>query len=186
LRTTLTDRKKFIIKAIRAHLGLLGVWLLFIILGIFFTFIGNKVESNGLGFIIFGILFIILSSAFMLFTLPSSIRYYYNQAEIKKYGSYTTAKITNKRIDNYSHNNSSFGSKASKEIKEFLYVIEFEFIYNNKTYKNECFFEHKSTFENISFETELPIKFLKNNPKKTFLRRRKLSYQIGIPEKMCQ
>ena len=186
MRTTLTDRKQFTIKAIKAHFGLLGIWFLFIITGSFFAFIGSKVESNGLGFIIFGILFIILSSAFMLFTLPSSIKYYYNQAEIKKYGSYTTAKITNKRIDNYSHNSSSFDNKPYKRVKEFLYVIEFEFTYNNQTYKNECFFEHKSTFENISFETELPIKFLKNNPKKTFLRRRKLSNQIGIPEKLCQ
>ncbi|WGD34002.1 hypothetical protein [Olleya sp. YS] len=186
MKPTLSDNKQFIIQAFKPHLGLLGIWFIFLIVGGFFTYLGTKIDDNGIAFIIFGCVFMILASAFMLFTLPSSFMYYYEQAKIKKYGSYTSARIINKRIDNYTHKTSSFNSRQPKHINEFLYVIEFEFIYNNQVYKNECFFEHQSTFETISLDTELPIKFLKTNPKNTTLRRRKLSNQLGITEKMCR
>ncbi|AXO81561.1 hypothetical protein DZC78_14590 [Olleya aquimaris] len=187
MKVTFNDQKHFITEAIKPHLGLLGIWLIFIVFGSFFIYLGNHIEQNGIGFVIFGYAFIVLASTFILFTLPSSIMYYYEKAKVKKYGSYTFARITNKRIDDYSHTNSStFDSSKSKVIKEFLYVVEFEFNYNNTTFTNECFFEHKTTFETITLTTKLPIQFLKTNPKKVTLRRRKLSNQLNIPEKLCQ
>ncbi|WP_397363306.1 hypothetical protein [Olleya sp. R77988] len=185
MKATFSDRKNFAIYSIKKHLGLIGIGFAFIVFGSIFMLIGYK-TNDGLGFIIFGGAFIVISLCFMLYMLPSSFMHYYEQAEIKKYGSFTTAKIINKRVDDYSHNTSSFDSGGSKHIEEFLYVIEFEFTYNNQSYQSECFFEQKSTFEAITLDTELPIKFLKTKPRHVTLRRRKLSNQIGIPEKMCR
>ncbi len=116
----------------------------------------------------------------MLYVLPSSILHYYEQALTKKHGSYTTAKVTNKRIDDYSHSTSSLDGGNSEMIAEFLYVIAFEFTYNSKIYASECLWTHKATYEAITLETELPIPFLKTNPNKITVRRRKLANQLGI------
>ncbi len=172
--------------ALRKHLGLIGIWLIFIVFGILFYLIGTQVNDIGLGFKIFGSLFIVLSSAFVLFTLPSSFKYYYNKALTKKYGSYTFATVTNKRIDDYSHTTSTLKGGKAKKIETFLYVIEFQFNYITTTYHSECAFKHQSTYNAITEDTELPIKFLKTNPKIAYLRRRKLANQLGIPEKDCQ
>lgn len=185
MKTTFSNRKQFIIQAIKPHLGIIGIGLVFILFGSLFAYLGTKTEE-GLGFIIFGTAFIVFSLAFMLYVLPSSFLYYYEQAEVKKYGSYTFATITNKRVEDLSYTSSMFSKGPKKTTKEFLFAIEFEFTYNSKIYKNECFFEHKSTFNAITKTTDLPIKFLKTNPKKVTIRRRKLSKQLGIPEKMCK
>ena len=185
MKTTFSDRKNFIKQAIKPHFGILGIGFAIILFGVLFAFIGLKVE-NGLGFIIFGGLFIALSLAFMLYTLPSSFMYYYEQAEIKKYGSYTTAKVINKRVDDYSHSNSTFNGGSKKTIETYLYVVVFEFTYNNTIYNSECFFEHKSTYDAIAMHSTLPIKFLKTKPQKVTLRRKKLANQLGVSAKMCQ
>jgi len=185
LKTTVSDQIRFIKQAFKPHFGILGIGFAIILFGVLFAFIGFKVE-NGLGFILFGGLFIVLSLAFMLYTLPSSFMYYYEQAEIKKYGSYTTAKVINKRVDDYSHSNSTFNGASKKTIETYLYVIAFEFSYNNTIYNSECFFEHKSTFDAITIHSTLPIKFLKTNPQNVTLRRKKLADQLGITAKMCQ
>lgn len=186
MKITFLNRKQFVKYTIKKHLGMLSIWLAFIVFGSFFIILGNNIKEDGLGFVLFGALFIILSSSFMLFTLPSSFIYYYEQALTKKYGSNTNAKIINKRVDDYSHTKSIFNNSKQKKLAAFLYVLEFEFYYNNNIYKSECFFEHKSTFDAITQDIELPIKFLKTNPKKVTLRRRKLATTIGISEKMCQ
>ena len=185
MKLNFSDRKNFILFALKQHFGLIGIWSIFLIFGSFFAYLGRNVEENGFGFVLFGLVFIVFSSAIMLYTLPSSLRYYYNQALTKKYGSYTIAKVTNKRVDDYSHTTSSFNGGKSKKIEEFLYVVEFEFTYNSKTYTSECFFEHKTTFEAITLETELPIQFLKTNPNKITVRRRKLANQLGIKSNLC-
>ena len=184
MKVPFSQKTTFVKYAIQKHIGLIGIGLIFILFGSFFAYLGYRTD-DGLGFIIFGICFIVCSCLFMAFILPSSIMYYYEQALTKKYGSYTTAKVTNKRIDNYSHT-SSFTNNNSEEIEEYLYVIEFEFTYNNKTYKSESFFGEKSTYDAITAKTELPIQFLKTNPNKITLRRRKLSKELGMPKKMCQ
>lgn len=185
IKLTFNDRKQFIVFAIKKHLGLLGIWLVFIIFGAFFAYLGSKFKTDGTLFMAFGFGFILLSSAFILFTLPSSLQYYYEQALTKKYGSYTLAKITNKRIDDYSHNLKNLDSSTNKRVKTFLYVIEFQFTYNNTTYSNECYFEHEATFNAITTTTVLPIKFLKTNPNKITVRRQKLSKQLGIKAQLC-
>ncbi|MBU2939484.1 hypothetical protein KO494_08020 [Lacinutrix sp. C3R15] len=178
-------RKKFILSALKQHLGLFGIWLVFVLFGSAFAYLGSNIKENKYGFIFFGFAFIILPTAFMRYTLPSSILHYYEQELTKKYGSYTSAKVTNKKIANYSHTTSTFDGGKLKNIKEFLYVVEFQFSYNNQVYESECFFEHKATFEAISLETKLPIQFLKTNPKKITLRRRKLANQLGIKPNLC-
>lgn len=185
MKLPFSDRKKFILLALKQHLGLFGIWLVFVLFGSAFMYLGSNVEENKYGFMLFGFVFILLPTAFMLYTLPSSILYYYNQALTKKHGSYTIAKVTNKRVDNYSHTTSSFNGGTAKNIEEFLYVICFEFTYLGRTYTSEAFFEHKTTFEAITPNTELPIQFLKTNPNKITLRRRKLANNLGIKPNLC-
>ncbi|MBQ0786203.1 MAG: hypothetical protein KBT69_01790 [Oceanihabitans sp.] len=185
MKLPFSDRKKFILFALKQHVGLFGIWLVFVLFGSTFAYLGSNVEENGFGFMLFGFAFIILSTGFLLYVLPSSILHYYEQALTKKHGSYTTAKVTNKRVEDYSHTTSAFHGGNSKKVAEFLYVIAFEFTYNNKTYASECFLEHQTTFDAIPLGTELPIQFLKTNPNTITLRRRKLAKQLGIKANLC-
>ncbi|WP_452228197.1 hypothetical protein [Lacinutrix sp. MEBiC02404] len=184
MKRSFTDRKNCIQFALKQHLGLFGIWLVFVLFGSAFAYLGSNVEEYKFGFMLFGFAFIILSTGFMLYVLPSSILHYYEQALTKKHGSYTTAKVTNKRIDDYSHSTSSLDGGNSEMIAEFLYVIAFEFTYNSKTYASECLWTHKATYEAITLETELPIPFLKTNPNKITVRKRKLANQLGIKANM--
>jgi hypothetical protein len=149
------------------------------------AYLGYFIAKNNF-LITFGLLFFSFSGSFLLYTMPSSFKYYYEQELTKKYGSYTTANVTNKRIDDYSHTSSTIENGQAKEYKEYLYAIEFEFSYNNRSYSNECFFEEQVAYDAITWDTKIPIKFLKTNPEIVTLRRRKLSNELGIPEKMCQ
>ncbi|QRM87896.1 hypothetical protein FG167_01210 [Lacinutrix sp. WUR7] len=185
MKLSFTDRKNFIQFALKQHLGLFGIWLVFLLVGGFFAFLGSKATEEGFGFMLFGFTFIILSTGFMLYVLPSSILHYYEQALTKKHGSYTTAKVTNKRVDDYSHTTSTFQGGKSKKVAAFLYVIAFEFVHHSKTYSSECFLEHQTTFDAIPIGTELPIQFLKTNPNTVTLRRRKLANQLGIKANLC-
>lgn len=180
-----SEKLRFFKVSLKKNSGPLLIGLTFIVLGLIIAYIGYFVADNT-PLTGFGLTFISFSGFFLLYTMPSSITYYYEQELTKKYGSYTTAKVINKRIDDYSHTSSTLEGGKVKHHEEFLYAIEFEFSYNNQSYSSECFFNQKETYEAILLGSELPIKFLRNNPNNVTLRRRKLSNELGISEKMCQ
>ncbi|MCK8479665.1 hypothetical protein [Psychroserpens algicola] len=181
----LRDKIHFTRVSLKKNAGPLLIGLIFIILGLVLAYIGYFIAENN--FLTgFGITFISFSGFFLIYTMPSSYMHYYEQELTKKYGSYTTARVVHKRIDDYSHTSSSFEGGKAIQHEEYLYVIEFEFNYKNKSYESECFFEQKKTYEQIPVGYELPVKFLRNNPEKVTLRRRKLANELGISEKMCQ
>lgn len=185
MKLTISDRLNFAKEALNKHLGLVGIGLAFIVFGGFFMYLGYRAD-NGLGFMIFGGTFIMISLAFMVFMLPSSMAYYYEQALTKKYGSYTDAKVTNKRIDDYSHSTGSLQGSHAENVSEFMFVVEFQFGYQQKTYTSESFFNEKSTYEMITIGMDLPIQFLRTDPNIVTLRRRKLANNLGIAESACQ
>lgn len=184
MQIPLNDRLQFLKKVFSKHLGLLVVSSVFIILGFVLITIGYyKAESNFL--IGFGITFITVTGSILLYTMPSSFKYYYEQEITKKYGSYAYAIVIDKKTHDYSHTSNSFEGGKLKHYEEYLYAVEFQYTYNNETYSSECFFEEKSTFDLIYVNAKLPIQFLKHNPSKVKVRRRKLSKELGIPEKLC-
>lgn len=185
MNLTYRDKLKFFNASLKKNSGPLLIGLLFILLGAIVAYIGYAVAENN-WLTGFGLTFISFSGFFLLYTMPSSFMYYYEQELTKKYGRYTSARVINKRIHDYSHTSMTFENGQAKHFEEYLYVIEFQFSYDNQTYTNECFFEEKSTFEAISINSELPIQYLRHDPSKVKLRRRKLANDIGIPEKMCQ
>jgi len=180
-----SDKLKFFKAALKNNTGPLLIGLTFIVLGLVVAYIGYFAAENN--FLTgFGLTFIAFSGFFLLYTMPSSFMYYYEQEMTKKYGSYTSATVADKRIDDYSHTSSTLENGQAKHYEEFLYVIEFVFNYKDKSYSSECYFNEKETYERILIGDELPIKFLRHDPNIVTLRRRKLSNELGISEKMCQ
>ena len=185
MNISFSDKLSFFKASLKKNAGPLLIGLTFIILGFVVAYIGYFVADNN--FLTgFGLTFIAFSVFFLLYTMPSSFMYYYEQEMTKKYGSYTTATVADKRIDDYSHTSSTFENGKAKHHEEFLYVIEFTFNYNDQSYSNECYFNQKATYERILVGDELPIKFLRHDPNIVTLRRRKLSNELGISEKLCQ
>lgn len=168
------ERFQFFKASVRKNSGPLLIGLLFVSIGLVLMYFGYVVADNN--FLTgFGFTFLSFSGAFLLYTMPSSYLYYYEQEVTKKYGSYTTAKVINKRVEDYSHTSSTFEGGKPKHYEDYLYVVEFEFSYNNKTYTKDYFCDDKSIFDAITLDTKLPIQFLRHNPEKVKLRERKLS-----------
>lgn len=168
------ERFQFFKASVRKNSGPLLIGLLFIVVGIVLMYLGYFVADNN--FLTgFGFTFFSFSGSFLLYTMPSSFKHYYEQEVTKTYGSYTTAKVINKRVEDYSHTSNTFEGGQPKHYEEYLYAVEFEFSYNNTTYTNACFIDDKALFDAITLDTELPIQFLRHQPEKVTLRARKLS-----------
>lgn len=178
-------RFEFFKVSVRKNAGPLAIGAVFVCCGFLLMYLGFFVTENSIlgGF---GLTFISFSGMFLLYTIPSSYRHYYEQEVTKAYGSYTTAKVIHKRVDDYSYTSSTIEDGTVKTHEDYVYAIVFEFHYNHKRYTGEFYFEHKSTFQAIARDSELPIQFLRHNPNQTKLRRRKLSNALGISEDMCQ
>jgi hypothetical protein len=173
-KLTFSDKLFFAKKAVSEHAMIIGIGLTFILIGSICLFIGIKNDTQ-IGLIIFGAFFILFSSFFMLYTLPSSISHYYTREVIKKHGAHTNATIIDKRTEDNSFTEETNGK--TKVIKIIDYLVTFEFTYN-ETYVNEGFIDKKEIYSKLNIGDEIPIKYLKHNPKEVFIRQRKLANEL--------
>ncbi|SHH34273.1 hypothetical protein [Winogradskyella jejuensis] len=183
MKLTLKDRINFSIEAIKKHLFLILGGLLFISIGLVLIYIGTIVNKDQLFFYIFGGVFIAFILFVWIYTLPSSLLFYYEKALIKKYGSYTTAIITNKEVEDHSHTEGMGRNRRFVEL--FMYLIEYKFEYNSKTYTGAFYLNEKAVFDAIELNQSIPIQFLKTNPKTSKIRRQKLCLDLGLNRNMC-
>lgn len=185
MKISFNEKLRFYKEALKNNAGPLFVGFLFISIGLLLMYIGYFITTNR--FVIgLGLTFISFSGSFLIYTMPSSITHDYDQEVIKKYGIHTTAKVTNKYIEDYSHTSNTFEDGKAVHHEEFLYAVGFEFKYNEIIYCSESFFEQKETYETILVGSEIPIQFLRHDPNTMKIRRRKLSNELGISEKLCQ
>ena len=115
--------------------------------------------------------------------MPSSFLHYYEQAQAKKYGAYTTAQIIEKEEKDVSY----FDNVDNREIRieEFQYFLTYAFDYNDKTYQNTFLVASKNCFEALPVGAVIPIKFLKTNPNTSSVRNRKMANELGLTIKEC-
>ena len=177
---SISEKLELIIKSSKAYRGVLLIGLLFIGVGAVLITIGVRFDITFL--IVFGSIFIAVALFFLIFTLPSSILYYYEKALLKKYGKYTNATILEKEIINNSYydKNTYAVDSASKGalIEELSYLLNFSFEYQNQMYKNSDFVE-KNEYEKLNNGDLIPIHFLRTDPKKSFIRKVKLKNSIS-------
>lgn len=152
------------------------------LLGVFVIYLGFRFSVTFLW--IFGIVFSGIPFLMFIFTMPSSFLYYYEQAQTKKYGAYTTASIIEREAKDVSY----FTRKSNKQLKteEFQYFLTYTFEYKSSSYKNTFLVAGKNCFDVLLKRKEVPIQFLRTNPKKSSVRRRKLANELGLALKDCQ
>ncbi|MBQ0734188.1 hypothetical protein [Aquimarina celericrescens] len=183
MKVTLKDRIDFSIRSIKKHSGILAILLLFISIGSFLIYIGTRTEDY-IFFYAFGGLMAGMSLFAFWYTMPSSFLYYYEQEMTKKYGSYAIAKITHKEIEDRSYQE-KVGNRID-HIEELHYIISYTFEYRNIMYNNSFYVAGEACFNGLTIGSTIPIKFLRTNPKKSSVRRLKLSKELGLEKKLCE
>lgn len=179
MKVAISDTLNFTIESIKKHLGILLIGLLFIFVGCILIYIASLTE-NPIPLYIFGGVFISFSLFFILYTIPSSLKYYYNQEVIKKHGSFTTAVIINKEIEENSYSEKTHNH--AKTIEELNYLLSFSFNYNNNKFENSFYVHTKECFDKLEIGHVIPIKFLKTNPMKASVRFKKLYKELGLKD----
>ena len=109
--------------------------------------------------------------------------FYYEKALFKKYGSYTTATIISKTKEDHSYEDGI--GKHKKHVEFYMYLIEYQFNYNSKDYTNHFYLNEKKVFDKLEIGNDIPIKFLRTNPKESDPRRQKLYINICLKRTLC-
>lgn len=182
MKSTLSDKLQFTKTSLQKNSGPLLIMLLFVVLGIFLVYLGLRTETTFLW--IFGAVFGGLPLLGILFTIPSSFLYYYEQAQTKKYGTYGTANIIEKEEKDVSYIDKVGNRRVN--VKAFQYFLTYAFEHNGQSYQNTFLVAGKNCFDALEISEEIPIRFLRTNPKKSTIRRRKLANELGLPIEDCQ
>jgi len=176
------DKLQFTKNSLGKNAGPLLIMFLFIVLGAVIIYIGLR---NNITFLwVFGIIFGSMPLLMLIFTMPSSFLYYYEQAQTKKYGAYTTASIIEKEEKDVSYFTRK--NKVEQKIVEFQYFLTYTFEYNGAAYEGTFLVARKNCFDLLTIGKEIPIQFLRTNPKKSTVRRRKLAKELGLALKDCE
>ncbi len=168
--------------AIKKHSGILAILLVFIAMGILLIYIATKIEEP-IALYGFGGFVLVFSLFAFFYTIPSSFLYYYKQEVTKKYGSYALANIIHKEIEDHSYQETI--DNRVDYIEEFHYILTYSFEYNGMRYENSFHVASKICFQALSVGAAIPIKFLRTNPKKSSVRRVKLSKELGLKKEQC-
>ena len=182
MKLTVSDRIKFSIAAIKKHGFLLTMGLSFLCIGCFLIYLGIKYDNN-IPLLVAGGFVTLFIGFFLGYTMPSSLLHYYEKAVIKKYGSYTTATIVKKHIEDQSYEERV--DHRTHKIELFLYTIDYQFTYH-KDYTNSFAVTHQSCFDKLEIGSKIPIKFLKHLPEQAEPRRQKLCKDLGLETKLCE
>lgn len=170
--SNLAKKTTLLFKALKKHTGLFLIGFSFISIGIILVFIGLRSEIISL--LIFGGVFICVA-LFFIYTLPSSVKYYYDKELSKKFGKNTMAQIIEKEIMNHSY----LDDKGNKEVlvEEFNYLLKYSFDYQNQTFENVDFVTEKQ-YKKLEIGNLIPVQFLTSHPKKSSIRKIKLKQFI--------
>lgn len=171
-RLTIAEKIQLVIKSSKDYRMVLFIGLLFVLLGSSLIYIGFLYSE--LFLIIFGGVFISFSLFFMMYTIPSSVSYYYNKALVSKYGKTTDAVLKSKEIidNSYFDSNKHAVELNDKEtlISQLNYLLVFSYNYQNKVFENKEFVE-KEIFKNLNPGDLIPIKFLSIKPNQSTIRK---------------
>lgn len=182
MKSTFSDKLQFSKIALQKNGGPLLIALVFMALGAIVVYLGLRYQVTFM--VVFGGLFGGIPAIGMLFTMPSSFMYYYEQAQTKKYGAYTTATIIAKEVKDVSYVTGKGNIKT--KVEEFQYFLTYSFEHDGKPYENTFLVASKSCFDVLNIGTSIPIQFLRTNAKQSSVRRRKLANELQLPFKDCQ
>lgn len=182
MKTSFNDKLRFTKAALNKNSGPLLICLLFILLGTILIFIGIKYSVTFL--YVFGGIFVGIPLSIIIYTIPSSFLYYYEQEATRKYGTYGTATIIESEIIN-APDYKNFDTKKI-EVDEQQYLLTYSFVHNGIANKNSFMVATKACFDALQIGTEIPIQFLITNPSKSRVRRRKLANELGTSLGNCK
>ncbi|MBC2845977.1 hypothetical protein [Winogradskyella flava] len=181
MKLTLSDRINFGIVAIKKHGFLLTMGLAFLGIGCFLIYLGIK-NNNNIPLLVAGGFVILFMTFFLGYTMPSSLSFYYEKAIVKKYGSYTTASVIGKHVEDQSYEERI--DNRVDNIELLFYIIDYKYTYQEE-YFGSFYVTNKACFEAIEIGSDIPIKFLKHKPEQAKPRRQKLCKDLGLETNMC-
>nr|WP_297913831.1 hypothetical protein [uncultured Allomuricauda sp.] len=182
MKSTFSDKVNFSLFSLRQNSGPLFGIALFLLIGIIALLFGITKDIVFLYF--FGGIFILVPTCIFVYTMPSSFLYYFEQAETKKFGTFGYAKIIDKITKDTSYQLYKHGKKIT--VEEFQFFITYNFEYHGKLFSNTFLVADMACYQALGLGKEIPIQFLRNNPEKSSVRRRKLAKELGLELGICQ
>ncbi|PHI34706.1 hypothetical protein CBQ28_23315 [Pseudoalteromonas sp. GCY] len=176
---SLSTKLKFLFAAIGKHLGVISVGIPFYIVGGFIIYIGvTEQYGAGVGAVIFGAIFILIPLGMYAFSLPSSIRYYYEKELTKEFGKHLFGTITNKRIESntYVHRDEY---DREVEHQEAFYFVEYSYQFQG-SHEGEFILDNKDFYDKLQVGDDLPIQVLTVKPSVAEPRLIKLGKRYGL------
>ncbi|NER17491.1 hypothetical protein [Spongiivirga citrea] len=157
------------------------IFLVFIGLGIILLYVGSRASETSTRWFLysFGGFVIIFVLFFIIYTMPSSIMHYYEKALTNKYGAYTKAVIVKREIEDHSY------TENETLLQMLHYGIHYEFEYQGRLQKGFFYVYHQECYDKLLVGDDIPIKFLKTKPEKSFPRRIKLCNELQLDRKFC-
>lgn len=172
-RLTLREKWQLLTEAAGKDKGIILVSLVPAFVGTFLLYLGIHFELLPLsvlgGFLIF---FFLLVFVF----IPSSVLYHYEKAMVAKYGKVTDAQVIAKEINDAS-GHKIIDSKEGSEQAELLYLLTYQFDFQNKTYTNTDSID-QTEFDKIRVGDEVPIKYLSTNPTQSSIRQKAVKRKL--------
>ncbi|QDO94548.1 hypothetical protein FNB79_11420 [Formosa sediminum] len=172
LKISTSEKLKFMKVALQKNSCILILLSFFLFLGI--TIIGCSYVYNIILMVAFGVFIFGMALFTMLYTMPSSLRYHYENEIIKKYGAFTTAIITKKEVEDYSY----IDTETKNKVEEYVNTITYEFNYNSEHYLGDAVIDDKTLYHSLTVGLEIPIKYLKTNPNQSSVRIKKLKKSL--------
>lgn len=160
MKPTLTERLPFMLKAIKYHLGLMGIISVFFLGGallVYVSTLATETETKYFLFI-FGALFGGIPTLFFLWTMPSSLMYHYEKQLVKKYGTQTQGTLLKK-----------YTEQQGVEYPHTICFWDYSFSYQGVTYNATAVIDSKKRYESLGVGDAVKVKFLRYAPSNSSL-----------------
>lgn len=186
MKLSFRDRLPHIKYSIKENLAptsliLFFVLILYLFTGLVFynTFILNEATYSfeDIFILLFLCVFSIILTIVFFYTIPSSLFYYYEKSIIKKHGSYSSAIVSKKFIEDNSY------TDDLKKIIEIHYFVEYEYLIKDKKFTGVFILENEAFYNLIELSSEIPILLVKKKPSLSKARIIKLGTSLGLSRK---
>jgi hypothetical protein len=121
--------------------------------------------------------FSLILTIVFFYTIPSSLSYYYDKSIIKKHGSYSSAFVSKKFIEDNSY------TDDLKKITEIHYFVEYEYLIKERKFTGVFILENEAFYNLIELNSEIPILLVKKKPSLSKARIIKLGTSLGLSRK---
>ncbi|WGI20218.1 hypothetical protein [Amylibacter sp. IMCC11727] len=155
-----SDKIKFGWAAVARHGMLWGIFGTFMAAGALVVWAAPVLDDAWFVYA-FGWLFILFPLGMMVWTMPSSLMFYYEKQVVKKYGRSAEAVVTD-----------IYDEVLDENVT--LYYVEYEFTYKSAQHSGKFYVDEHKLVARMRVGDNVPIKFLAFDPSQSDVRMRSL------------